>query len=155
MAICDNKQFTGDFLLLLCNSDWESQGAIGAKSVEEAKKRAEVGYSGISKEWQKSKYTKTETDSYLANCEKEREDYWDKIIAAVKRKLTLKVIKCCICKKPINNPEKNFGFHTPKKYENSRDVPISVYTNLRNVDCYHAANCRKAYEKLNNIKILK
>jgi len=65
LAICENYYIPGDVLLLFCDSDWNSKGAIAFKSVEEAKSKAEKGYQGISTIWVEANFSKEETDKYL------------------------------------------------------------------------------------------
>lgn len=144
LAVCDNRKICGDFLLLLCNTDWEALGAAGADSVEEAKEWAEREYIGISKQWIKVKYSKREADKYLATVQRENEEYWAGICTEVQRKLSGRVVDCCVCKKIISNPGENFNFRWPEGWGKNVHVPRSHFTNLRNVDCYHS-ECEKQY----------
>ena|GEM_PF-3456601 len=65
LVICENLCDPGDFLLLFCSENWESVGAIGSESVELAKERAEVGYSGISSVWEYSRASSEEVDGFV------------------------------------------------------------------------------------------
>jgi hypothetical protein len=69
LAICHNYSNPDDFLLLLCDADWESKGVIGFDSVEAAKAKAERGYEGISRKWVDVEASKEELDRFL------REEY--------------------------------------------------------------------------------
>ncbi|RNC66338.1 MAG: hypothetical protein ED859_16465 [Desulfuromonadales bacterium] len=65
LAICENYCEPNDILLLFCDAEWNSKGAIGCKSVEEAKAKAEKGYKGISSKWVHAEASKEELDNYL------------------------------------------------------------------------------------------
>lgn len=54
-----------DYLLMLCDSDWNAKGVIVYTTIEEAKIRAERAYKGISQKWQTSSYTQNEIDDFL------------------------------------------------------------------------------------------
>lgn len=69
LAICSDYANPEEVLLLFCNDEWEVRGVIPFASVEEAKTKAERGYSGITRKWQDSPYSEEETNRYL------REEY--------------------------------------------------------------------------------
>lgn len=52
LALCRNLNPSDtDILLLHCNSEWHVLGASGAKTLEEAKARAERAYQGTTSKW--------------------------------------------------------------------------------------------------------
>jgi hypothetical protein len=65
LAICRNYCKPDDLLLLFCDADWQSQGCIPFTTVEEAKLKAERGYTGVSELWQESPYDDVAVDSFL------------------------------------------------------------------------------------------
>lgn len=65
LAICSDYAAPNEILLLFCNADWQSKGAIALNSVEKAKAKAERGYRGISKNWKASPYSDGDVENYL------------------------------------------------------------------------------------------
>lgn len=65
LAICSNYCKPDDLLLLFCDGDWHSQGCIPFTSIEEAKLKAEMGYTGISEFWNDSPYDDVAVNSFL------------------------------------------------------------------------------------------
>ena len=56
LAVCRNYCNPNDILLLFCDEEWNSRGCIPFGSIEEAKLKAERGYTGISAEWCETPY---------------------------------------------------------------------------------------------------
>jgi len=54
-----------NFLLMFCNSDWTVKGVIAFTSVEEAKIKAERGYTGITSKWRDSPYSDEDIRDFL------------------------------------------------------------------------------------------
>lgn len=54
LAICRNYHQPDDVLLFFCDADWNTEGCIPFKTTEEAKLKAERGYTGITSNWQPS-----------------------------------------------------------------------------------------------------
>lgn len=54
-----------DYLLMFCDSSWEVLGVIAFTTIEEAKIKAERGYSGISDKWISSPYSTDQIDEFL------------------------------------------------------------------------------------------
>ncbi|MDU0460556.1 MAG: ClpX C4-type zinc finger protein [Geobacteraceae bacterium] len=54
-----------DFLLMFCDSDWTVKGVIAFTSVEEAKIKAEKGYTGITSKWHDSSYSDEDIHDFL------------------------------------------------------------------------------------------
>lgn len=69
LAICLNYSIPGDFVLCFCDSRWQCKGVIAYQSVDEAKAKAEIGYSGIGEKWQAHTASQDEVDAFL------REEY--------------------------------------------------------------------------------
>jgi hypothetical protein len=62
--------------LIYCDKDWESIARVPYASIEDAMRRAERMYPGISALWIKSKVTKKQAKNYLVKLRKEEdEDY--------------------------------------------------------------------------------
>ena len=74
LAICSNYANPKDILLFFCNFEWEPQGVIALKSVQEAKSKAEKGYNGILQKWQESPYSNREVEDFLRNVYKVNPD---------------------------------------------------------------------------------
>ena len=55
------------YLLLFCNAEWGAEGVIAFTSMEEAKRKAERGYRGISQKWTISPYTEDDLNEFLRN----------------------------------------------------------------------------------------
>lgn len=69
LAICVPYNQSHEILLLFCNNNWETQGALPFTSIDEAKIKAERGYKGISNNWVISPYSEEEIKDFL------RDDY--------------------------------------------------------------------------------
>jgi len=54
-----------EIMLFHCDEEWNTEGAAGYDSVEEAKQKAERAYEGISAHWKETGYTEEQTESYL------------------------------------------------------------------------------------------
>lgn len=54
-----------DFLLMFCDSSWEPLGVISFTTIEEAKIKAESGYTGISDKWISNPYSADQIDAFL------------------------------------------------------------------------------------------
>jgi len=54
-----------EFLLMFCNSDWTVRGVIAFTSVDEAKIKAERGYTGITSKWNDSPYSDEDINNFL------------------------------------------------------------------------------------------
>ncbi len=54
-----------EYLLMFCNSSFETVGVINFASLHEAKLKAEKGYRGISDKWKPSPFTENEVSNYL------------------------------------------------------------------------------------------
>ncbi len=65
LAICQPYNEVSEIFLFFCNENWEPEGTAAYSSVEEAKKHAERGYSGIHSKWVNSVYSQTEIDDFL------------------------------------------------------------------------------------------
>ena len=63
---------SNDYLLLLCDEDWESFAAAGAPTIEDAIDQAERWYAGISNHWVRTAYTSQEDrlnlEEYYGDC---------------------------------------------------------------------------------------
>ncbi len=67
LAISAPYSTSGEYLLMLCNENWQAQGVICFSTIEEAKIKAEKGYKGILSKWQESSYNKDEVSEFLRN----------------------------------------------------------------------------------------
>ncbi len=56
-----------NFLLMLCNSDWTVKGVIEFTSAENAKIKAERGYTGITSKWNDAPYSDEDIRNFLTN----------------------------------------------------------------------------------------
>ena len=54
-----------DYLIGFCDELWNVKGVVATDSLEEAKRKAETYYSGISSKWQASPYSDNEIRSFL------------------------------------------------------------------------------------------
>lgn len=69
LAIAQPYYEEGIYFLMFCNIDWTVKGIIDFTSIEEAKIKAERGYTGITAKWTDSPYTDDDIKEYL------REEY--------------------------------------------------------------------------------
>lgn len=91
LAICRNYCVPDEVLLLFCDGDWEPIGCIPFTTVEEAKIRAEKGYTGISALWQEAPYDDAAVDEFLRD-EYEvdpRSEWWN--------------LRCSFCKAEVEH----------------------------------------------------
>ncbi len=152
LVICrNNKRWgdTDDYLLYLCDAQWDLHGGLHGGSIEYLQQWAESKFKGISKQWinPNYNYTKKQVKKYLLDMENQWDAYVKDIIAAVKQRLKNKKVKCCVCKKLTDGTA--FVIAMPSsvvKYAEVISVPVSVASNLRNVNCFHAA-CKNVYMK--------
>jgi hypothetical protein len=66
IAICKPYNEVCEVFIYFCNENWETLGCIGCASVEEAKQKVEVGYNGISKQWQEANFSQSQVNEYLS-----------------------------------------------------------------------------------------
>jgi len=52
---------------MFCNEEWEVVGVIDFTTIDEAKIKAERGYSGISKKWMESPYDDETINDFIRN----------------------------------------------------------------------------------------
>lgn len=67
LAIAETYREPKEYLLMLCNVDWDVKGVIPFATSDEAKIRAERGYKGISSKWKISPYSDEEILDFLRN----------------------------------------------------------------------------------------
>ena len=104
IAICHPYYDRSEYLIFLCDEQWEPKGTLVGASVEDAKNEVERGYKGISKKWVDEPYSENEIDEYL------REDYgvnpninwWESVCSFCgKKNVEVEQIissdKACIC----------------------------------------------------------
>lgn len=65
LAICESLDADKQILLFFCDENWEALGTIAVPSVEDAKRKAEVGYEGILAKWNDSKTSVQDAEKYL------------------------------------------------------------------------------------------
>ncbi|UCE89841.1 MAG: ClpX C4-type zinc finger protein [Pseudomonadota bacterium] len=59
LALCRDMR-TGDLLLFYCDENWETLGARGFESLEQAKQQAQMEYEGLSSRWRDTNYTRAD-----------------------------------------------------------------------------------------------
>ena len=64
LAVCQDHD-ANDVLLLFCDEKWNSLGATGCPSLEEAQQRAEAEYRGVSAKWVDVNVSEEEVERYL------------------------------------------------------------------------------------------
>lgn len=64
LAICQNLG-ESEFLLFHCDKDWNVLGAAGLQSIDQAKRKIERSYHGITKEWKSLGTTEEELREFL------------------------------------------------------------------------------------------
>jgi len=109
LAISVNYNKPDEYLLMFCDENWLTKGVIPFTTIEEAKIKAERGYKGITRKWQKSPYTQNEVDDYLRD-EYEvdpKSEWWTTICTFCGKKdlelgVVLKGKYASICKGCIN-----------------------------------------------------
>jgi ClpX C4-type zinc finger len=69
LAICLNDAVPNDYVLCFCDANWQCKGVIAFASADEAKARAEIGYTGIDAKWQADATDEAEVHRFL------REEY--------------------------------------------------------------------------------
>lgn len=92
LAICEALDADKQILLFFCDEQWEPLGTIAVPSVEDAKRKAEVGYEGISAKWIDSKTSVQDAEKYL-------EEYGSAFDKA----------QCTFCKKPSRDVGRLYG----------------------------------------------
>lgn len=65
LAIMKSYSDPERYWLMFCNTDWTAKGVIAFTSVEEAKIKAERGYTGITSKWNDSPYADEDIKNFL------------------------------------------------------------------------------------------